>query len=304
MANPLRKLLGAGTTSADIAAALDKAQADLIAAEAAVGTAEQAYDDGLLELDKAALHKLLHAATEAKIDRDQVQAKIARLSTELEKAQASEAEAGRRERYARAKELSEAASKKLLRDYPKAAESIRSLLGDIAAAAEAVSAANADLPEGAARLSGPEDFRSTTTLYREEIGEEVVDLWVACGDRSTPISDELQRKVQPEARPRRGDDTLYGKVHTDSGHWLEVEQRRFLRRRFLPQQSGRVIGSLASDLSLPPLYAGADAYWSAANYTPARIVEELAKPLRGRPQDPERKPEVEFANPPKEDADA
>lgn len=302
MANPLRKLLGAGTSSADIAAALERAQADLIAAEEAVEAAEQKYQDSLLDLDKTALRKLLDAATEAKIDRDQQQAKIVRLSTELDKAQASEAEAGRRERYARAKELSEAAQKRLTKEYPRAAEAVRSLLGDIAAANLAVAEANDNLPEGAARLNGPEEFRSTPNQYREELSEEVVDLWVACGDRSTPISDELQRKVQPEARPRRGDDRLYGKVHTGNG-WLEVEQRRFLRRRFLPQQSGRVIGSLASDLSLPPLYAGADAYWSAANYTPARIVEELAKPLRGRPQDPERQPEIEYANPPREQAD-
>ena len=300
MTNPLKRLLGAGTSSADIAAALEKTRADLTAAEKAVEAAEKQYEDSLLDLDKPGLRKLLDTATEAKIDRDQQQAKIARLSTELQKATAAEAEAGRRERYARAREMSEAAQKKLLRDYPKAAEAVRALLGDIAAADLAVSAANADLPEGAGRLAGPEEFRSTANLYKEILDETVVDLW--CDSAGTPIANDLQGRVLPEARPRRGDDTVYGQVETEHGK-LEVHKRRLLRRRFLPQQSGRVIASLASDLSLPPLYAGADAYWSASNFSPARIVEELNKPLRGRPEDPERKPEVEHANPPREIAE-
>lgn len=292
------------STAADIAAALDKARAELVTAEAAVGTAGRAYDDGLLDLDKVALRKLLDAAAEAKIDVDQINAKTAKLEKQLEKATAAEAEDGRRAAYARAKELSEAASKKLQREYPKAAEGIRDILKCIAEADMAVVEANADLPEGVARLEGPEADRSTPTRYREERGQAVVDVWVACGDRSSPLPDSMQRQVRPEERPRRGDNTLYGRVQTASGNWLEVEKRRFTRVEYLPHESARAITSLAASLNLPALYAGESPFWEAYNHAPYQVVAELDKPLLPRPAQGERNVEVEWRDAPKGNTNA
>lgn len=286
------------TSSADIAAAISKAQADLEAAEAAVTAAERSYDEGLLELDKPALRKLLDVATEAKIDIDQVRAKIAKLQQQHADAIEAEADRERRAAYDKAQALAEAARKRLARDYPKHALAIRDMLREVAEADVAVQAVNADLPEGAARLAGPESDRSTPTLYREDIGEEVVDLWCGAGDLSTPIPDDLQRKVQPNERPRRGDNMLYGRVRTENGV-LEVALRRFLRRTYLPHQIGRSIESLSSSINLPPLHAGASPFFEPANHAPARLLAELEKPLLPRPQDPERVPEVEHANPTK-----
>ncbi|MCW5712250.1 hypothetical protein [Shinella sp.] len=148
MSKILSKLLGK-SSSTDIVSALEKAKAELAQAEAAVVAAETAYDAGLLELDKAALRKLLDNATEAKIDVDQVRARIAKL--ERQHADALEAEAAdqRQRRYDEAKAASEAAEKRLRREYPKAAMAIRDLLAEVAAASIAVQAANEDPPEGA-----------------------------------------------------------------------------------------------------------------------------------------------------------
>ena len=300
MANPLKRLLGAGTTAADIAAALDKARAEFAAAEAAVQAAGKAYDDGLLELDKGALRKLLDAAAEAKIDVDQIKAKLAKLETQLEKARASESEDARRERYNRAKELSDAARKKLHRDYPKACDGLREVLKALAHAEAAVAESNGDLPEGASRLEGPEADRSTTALWREVVSEDVVDLWTGVGSQSTPIDAELQHQVSPEARLRRGvadngEEALCGRVRTENGGTLEVVKRKFIRRRVLPDVGGHMAVSLASEIHLPPLHAGASPYWQPAALTPAQALAELEKPLRTRPEQQKREPLYEYA---------
>jgi hypothetical protein len=305
MANPLRKLLGSGSTSADIGAALERAQADLAAAEAAVIAAEAAYDDGLLDLDKSALRKLLDAATEAKIEVDQIKAKVAKLEGQLEKATAAGAEDGRRAAYEKAKAASDTARKRLVRDYPKAAESLRDILRELAAAAIAVDTANENLPEGAARLEGVEADRSTNNQWREVVDEEVVELWAGIGSQSSPIPDELQRQVTPDARLRRGvasngEEALCGHVRVESGDTLEVVRRKFIRRRVLPDVGGFIAPPLHSEIVLPALFAGGDAYFTPNNYTPVRLIEELAKPMRPRPEQQKRETVFEYVLAPKE----
>jgi hypothetical protein len=300
MANPLKRLLGTSTTSAHIPTALDKARAEFAVAEAAVQAAEKSYDDGLLELDKAALRKLLDAAAEAKIDVDQIKAKITKLEGQLEKALASESEDARRERYNRARELSDAARKKLHRDYPKACDGLREILKAIAEAEAAVAESNGDLPAGASRLEGPEADRSTPALWKEVVSEDVVDLWAGVGGQSTPIDAGLQRQVHPDARLRRGvadngEEALCGRVTTEGGGTLEVVKRKFIRRLVLPDAGGFSVASLASELNLPPLYAGAAPYWEPSTHTPARALAELEKPMRPRPEQQKREPVYEYA---------
>lgn len=300
MANPLRKLLGTSASSADIAAALDKARGEFAAAEAAVTLAEKAYDDGLLDLDKGALRKLLDAAAEAKIDVDQINAKITKLEGQLENAQASEAEDARRERYNRAREMSDSARKKLHHDYPKACDGLREILKALAEAEAAVAESNVDLPEGASRLDGPEDNRSTPAQWKEVVSEDAVELWAGIGGQATPIDAELQRQVYPDARLRRGvadngEEALCGRVRTENGGTLEVVKRKFIRRRVLPDVGGFSVASLASELNLPPLYAGAAPYWEPSTYTPARALTELEKPMRPRPEQQKREPVYEYS---------
>lgn len=300
MANPLKRHLGTSTSSAAIAAALDKARAEFAVAESAVQAAEKSYDDGLLELDKAALRKLLDAAAEAKIDVDQINAKITKLETQLEKALASEAEDARRERYNRAKELSDAARKKLHRDYPKACDGLREILQAIAEAEAAVAESNVDLPEGASRLEGPEADRSTPALWKEVVSEDVVDLWAGVGSQSTPIDAELQRHVHPDARLRRGvadtgEEALCGRVRMENGGTLEVVKRKFIRRRVLPDVGGHTAAPLASEISLPPLHSGASPFWQPCSPTPASVLAELQKPMKQQPGRPTREPLYEYA---------
>lgn len=299
MGKILSKLLGK-TSSADIANGITKAQAELEAAEAAVVAAENSYDEGLLTLEKPALRKLLDAKVEAQIEIDQIKAKLAKLERQHADAIQAEAAARRLAAYNDAKAAAEAARKKLTTEYPKLAKDLRTLLKTIAESDVLVDTANQDLPVGAERLEKAEDIRSTPTRYREERGQAVVDVWVPCGDRSSPLPDDMQRRVRPDERVRR-DGTQGGKVQTETGSWLEVERRRFTRVEFLPHEDGRYIAPLAAELNLPPLHVGATPYHQAADHPPYRIVAELAKQLLPPPVRAERTPQVEWRNAPKEE---
>lgn len=300
MANLNRKIT-AGSSSADITSALEQARADLVGAETSVEMADAAYESGLLDLDKVALRTLLDARADAKIEVDRCRAVIAKLEGQLEKTSASEAEEARRVAYEQAKAASEAARKKLHRDYPKACESIRDILRALAEADIAVAAANADLPEGASRLAGPESDRSTPAQWKNTLSEELVELWAGIGGQSTPVAEELQRSVQPDARPRRGvahngdEAMLCGRVQVEDGGVLEVVRRRFIRRRVLPDMGGYNAAALASELKLPALHAGAEPFWEPSPFTPSSVLSDLDAPLRPRPDQPKREPVYEYS---------
>ncbi|WLS03110.1 hypothetical protein [Shinella oryzae] len=293
MTKILSKLVGKQSSS-DIAAAIEKAKVELAQAQAAVASAETAYDAGLLELDKVALRKLLDNAAEAKVEADQVRAKMAKL--ERQHAEALEAEAAneRQRRYDDAKAASEAAEKRLRREYPKAALQIRELLAEVAAASIAIRAANADRPEGAPVLADPEQSRSQHNLYRETLSEDVLDLWTTI-DGTAPIQDDLQHQVRQHQKHRRGMLTdrsdsedrplTYGVVQTEHGP-LEVVRKRFRRTKYLPDQGGYRIAPLATEIVLPALDAGASAYWTPCHdqhHASARVAEQL-KPAPMRPE--------------------
>lgn len=302
----LKKLFGK-TSSADLSAQLEKARAELIAAEAAVETAEQQYQSGLLTETATALRKLVDAKAEASISADIARARIAKLESDLVDARAAEAEAGREEAYDRAQTLVDAARKKLA-VYDKAARQIRDVLRDLAEAELEVQSVNDALPDGKPPLAGPESERSVPALWREVLSETTVELWSGAGD-SSPISDDLQRKVQPyEVRrsrsryddPAEDEAPQTGVVRVDGGSSLEVVLRKFIRREVLPDQSGWSAASLASAIALPALHAGATDYWTPTTGRPGDVLANLAKPLLPRPERPERKPVYEYRLAPKE----
>lgn len=306
MGKILNKLLGK-SSSTDIASAITSAQAELEAAEAAVVAAKTAYDDGLLTSDKKTLRVLLDDATEAGIEVDQVKAKIAKLEKQHADAVEAEAENVRQQQYDKAKELVEAARKKLP-SYEKSALQIRDVLRSIAEADMAVNLANESLPDGAARLDKAEDVRSTRQLYRKDLKQEFVELWAGIGDQGTPIPDHLQHQVNPDARPRagvatNGDIALTGRVRVDGGGVLEVVRRRFIKTTYLPDRSGWNAPSLAASVELPPLAAGSSPLWSAVSYPPHSVLAALDKPLLPRPAMGERTPEYSYSLAPKETAD-
>ena len=303
----LAKLFGGRQSSTDIASAITRAHAELEAAEAAVAAAEKSYDEGLLTLDKVALRRLLDDKVEAGIECDQIRARLTALEREHAKALESEAADQRQRRYDEAKAASEAAEKRLRREYSKAALAIRELLAEVAAASLAVQAANEDRPEGAPPLLDPEYGRSQHQQYREILSEDIVEMWATI-DSASPIRDELQRHVRAREKGRRGmmtdrSDTaenplLYGSVQTEHGV-LEVVRKRFRRTKFLPDRGGYSVGPLACELVLPPLDAGATPFWKPA-YDQRDAANQAAADLEPAPKRPERVAEYSYSLAPRE----
>lgn len=309
MSKLLNKLLGK-QSSGDIAAAITKAQAELAQAEAAVTAAEEQYDANLLTADKKALRALLDAKTEANIDVDQARARAHRLERDHEAAVEAEAADQRQRRYDDAKAASDAAEKRLRREYPKLATGIRELLAEVAAAPLAIDEANADRPEGAPPLLDPDYSRSQHQLYREVLGEDVVEMWTEI-DGARPIRDELQRHVRAHEKNRRGmmrdrsDSTenplRYGVVQTEHGH-LEVVLKRFRRTKILPDQAGYLTGPLACEVVLPALDASGTPFWRPT-YDQQDAANQAAAELKPAPKRPERVAEYSYSLAPRETAD-
>lgn len=305
----INKLLGK-QSSADLAVALEKARADLTAAESAVETARTAYDAALLSETPAALRKLHDGITDASIEADRATAVIAKLEKQHAEALESEAADQRQRRYDDAKAASESAEKRLRREYPRAAIQIRELLAEVAAASLAVQAANEDRPQGAPALVGPEHSRSQHHQYQEVISEDTIELWSTI-DSATPVRDELQRTVVAHAKGRRGmmrdrsesdeNPLLYGTAQTEHGP-LEVVRKRFRRTKFLPDRGGYSAGPLSHELVLPPLDAGATPYWTPA-YDAHDAARQAVAELKPAPKRAERVPEFSYSLAPRETAD-
>ncbi|MFB9795055.1 hypothetical protein [Shinella granuli] len=311
MGKLINKILGK-SSSADLAAAITKAQAELAAAEAAVADAEAQYDANLLTADKKSLRAFLDAKTEAGIDVDQARARIHRLERDHEAAIEAEAESERQVAYDRAKELTAIARKKL-GDYERAAMQIRGVLRAIAEADVAVEAANENLPAGAARLGKAEDVRSSPNLYKEVTKEEIVELWAYIGDQRTPV--EHQHRVRVEhvgkrIRSRWSEDDFdeggweKGYYTTDGGGTIEVVKRRFVKRTFLPDDTGHFAAPLHQKVELPPAIVGGPVFFEPGSYHAPGLLAKLDQPLPPRRIRAERKPEVEYVLAPKETADA
>ncbi|MCJ8024427.1 hypothetical protein KYK30_14300 [Shinella yambaruensis] len=311
MGKLINKILGKSSSS-DIATAITKAQAELAQAEAAVAAAEEQYEANLLTADKKALRALLDAKTEANIDVDQARARIQRLTRDHEAALEAEAESDRQAAYDRAKELTATARKKL-GDYEKAAMAIRDVLRAIAEADVAVEAANENLPAGAARLDKAEAARSSPNLYKETVKEEVVELWAGVGDQSRPV--EHQHRVRVErvgkrVRSRWSEDDFdeggyeKGYYTTDGGGSIEVVKRRFIKRTFLPDDTGHFAAPLHQKVELPPAIVGGPVFFEPGSYHAPGLLAKLDQPLPPRRIRAERKPEIEYVLAPKEAANA
>ena len=311
MGKILNKLMGKSSSS-DIAGAITKAQAELAQAEAAVAAAEAQYEANLLVADKKALRALLDAKTEANIDVDQARARIHRLERDHEAALEAEAESDRQAAYDRAKELTATARKKL-GDYEKAAMAIRDVLRAIAEADVAVEAANENLPAGAARLDKAEDVRSAPNLYKEVTKEELVELWAYIGQQSVPVEHQHRVRVERVGKRIRSrwdegdfDEDGYEKGYytTDSGAVIEAVKRRFVKRTFLPDETGHFAAPLSHKVDLPPAIVGGPVFFEPGSYHAPGLLAKLDQPLPPRRVRPERKPEVEYVLAPKEVSDA
>jgi hypothetical protein len=133
------------------------------------------------------------------------------------------------------------------------------------------------------------------------LSEDIADLWTEI-DGATPIREDLQRHVRAHDKHRRGmmrdrSDSLenplqYGTVQTEHGT-LEVVLKRFRRTKFLPDASGRHIGSLASEIVLPPLDADATPYWTPA-YDAHDAARQAVAELKPAPKRAERVPELSY----------
>ena len=309
MSKILNRLLGK-SSSTDVASAIEKAKAELQAAEGAVIAADEKYQGSLLSEDAAALRRLADAKADAAITVDICAARIAKLESQHAEALEAEAADRRQVAYDQAKALADAARKKLA-TYEKAAMQIRDVLRTIAEADIAVDAANADLPDGAARIEKPEDCRSTPNLYKKVLKEETVDLWSAIGQQSVPV--EHQHRVRVERvgkriRSRYDDDGFdeggyeKGYYATDGGGSIEVVKRRFIKRTFLPDDTGHFAAPLSQKVELPSAIVGGPTFFEAGNFTATRLLSELEKPLPPRQLRAERKPEIEFSLAPREAA--
>lgn len=280
---------------------LADAEAAIAAAKSEAEAAEAAYRDSLTTADIKELERLAQRKLTAAVTLDRARAILEAADIRHTAAITADAEAARNARYAEAKAKAEAAAKKMRRDYPKAAQQIRDLLFELAEAEIAVREANAELPEGGVPLAGPEMGRSTPNLYRQEVSEEVVQLWTSI-DSQQPIPDDLQGRVQRLAERRRGSmkdrsdsdekPLIYGALRTDGGQ-IEVVLKTFRRTTFLPHENGRTVAPLATEISLPALDAGATPFWMPATDA-HEAATQATTPLVPKPPRPDRVPEYEF----------
>lgn len=290
------------TNSQQAAQSLADARAALEAAEAEAAAAETAYRDSLTTTEFHELEQLAQRKLSATVAVDRARAILEAAEIRYAAAEAEAAEAQRQARYEAAARLSEAASKRLRKEYPRHATALRDLLRELAEAEIAVKAANADLPRDATPLAGPEAERSTATLYEEVVSETIVDLWAPI-NFTQPIAEELQAKVQRHVGRRRGqlkdsseteeNPATYGSVRTNGGGTMDVVLKKFRRREILPHEGGRVIAPLATEINLPPLDAGAEPFWKPA-YDAHDAARQASKTPTPKPPRPERVAEVQY----------
>lgn len=277
-------------TSIEIGARLAKAREDAVSAVAGVDTAQTAYAAGLLTGTPTALRKLAEARADAAIRADQASAVVSKLEADLDLATEAEAEASRREQYAAACALAEAARKQLFDTYPRAAEQIRAVLRTIGEADIAVAAANENLPQGANPIADSNCARSLPNLPEEMISEEIVELW-ALDSFSSPLPEHRQKKVQAySADPKTG---FLPYVGSTSGGKDPCTLRTFRRTERLPAVVGRHVRPLADEVQLPGLAFGEGAYWKPSS-SPGEVLRQLSEPRRPAAVEGPREPVIEY----------
>ncbi|MGJ3264321.1 MAG: hypothetical protein ACFE0R_13900 [Salinarimonas sp.] len=182
------------------------------------------------------------------------------LEVALSRAEAREAEAGRRERYDAACAALKGAEAALAKRWDALAGEMTALLTTAAEAVEAATTANQALPQGAAPLAIPDviDGRRAATEERI-IGERTVELW--CYEGTTRTIDE--RQLEPAVSGRRRI-----KYATASNGVERIEYAVLVPFReitFVPARTVERGVPIYAAASLPAL-AGAPPYWQAQDY--------------------------------------
>lgn len=252
MIRALRNLLGLAqredATVGELAPSLPAAEAELVAAQAALAEAKQAYRSALLTADETA-HSQLDAARREAIRRlHRAKALVAALRERLADAQAREAEVARVTRYEEARQQADDAAAALREWYPKLAEDLTNLLIVVAQAEQLVLEANADLPAGMDAIQNVEGRVRDRPGAPEEIVSEVeVERWVRVGQilPGTFAQDDVH-----ETGNGRGLISLRG-LPRNQGH--EVELRKFNLQHYQANDFGYSADRLASKLVLPGL---------------------------------------------------
>ncbi|MNL75717.1 hypothetical protein D3C87_2015750 [compost metagenome] len=76
-------------------------------------------------------------------------------------------------------------------------------------------------------------------------------------------------------------------------------KRRFVKRTYLPDETGHYATPLSSVISLPSAIVGGPVFFEAGNYTATSLLAKLDAPLPPPRVRSERKPEIEFVLAPK-----
>ncbi len=143
-------ILQAEAASDALAEVIDDAQDELEAAREACASAQARVLDPLST--SAAATKAKREAEALTLQIARLETALERLSRQLDKARAQEAEAGRRKQYDEAEAERDAVIKEFQETYPEAAAKIATLLQKVKTVDATLTRTNHDLPEGAAYL--------------------------------------------------------------------------------------------------------------------------------------------------------
>jgi hypothetical protein len=297
-------------TPKELADALAAAREDDVAALASVETAKVEYEAALLSATPDQLKAFDEARSAAQRLADVSRARIADLSRRHAAATDPALIAAQKKRRAAAIKKADAAKEFMVAEYPKAAETLRTVLRNLAEAELAIREANRDAT-GDPLLQGSEAFRSIPVQWKEILSDTPVLLWAGAGNPNIPLPEHLQAQVQPG--PQKGSPEyarnvrLHGEVganslaargtlQTSQFHSIDVVRGTFRRKEVLPDVPGWNALELAGALTIPAIFAGDAPYFEKVEgiYDPASVIEELDKPRRTRPAQPERVPVVEF----------
>ncbi|CAA2145598.1 hypothetical protein [Methylobacterium bullatum] len=238
--------------AAEIVTNREAAQIELDAAQAAVEAASATYASGLLSATDDALRALDGARQDAGMRLDRAEALVAAFADQL--VQADEAE--RKAALARIVEQATSDQSELRdlveRELPSMAVKARAILALRDRAERTTSAANRALETAGetSRLPHVEAFRAQPGRPREELNREVRDLWVDDAGNAVAFQDKIRTQ---------GDGS--GSLTLPRAHHVHhfTRRRRFEVIEFLPEVRATRPASLAETVSVPDVYAPAQA---------------------------------------------
>lgn len=238
--------------AAEIVVNREAAEAELGAARAAVETAEAAYAAGLLSATDDALRAIDGARRDAGMRLDRAEALVAAFADQL--VQAAEVE----KKAALARIVEQATSDQLQlrelceRELPGMAATARTILALRDRAERTTHAANRALEAAGetSRLPHVETFRAQPGRPREELSRVIRDLWVDEAGNAAAFQNQIRTQVDGS-----GSLTLPRAHHV----FRFTRRRRFEVIEFLPEVRAIQPASLAETVSIPDVYAPAQA---------------------------------------------